>query len=182
MENKERAQWYVIHTYSGHEAGVETNLHNMVENNSLQDYILDVKVPVEDEIVEKNGKRKVVQRKKFPSYVFIKMIMDDDAEVDPNHLWFMVTNTRGVTGFVGPAGRPLPLRDDEVKRMGLEVIDFEDLDIKVGDMVRVVSGALENFDGVIESISAERQKVKVIISMFGRDTPVELDFSQVEKL
>ncbi|MFR5833457.1 MAG: transcription termination/antitermination protein NusG [Acutalibacteraceae bacterium] len=175
MENKEQAQWYVIHTYSGYEAMVESNLHNMVENNSLQDYIFEVKIPMEDDVVEKNGKRKVVQRKKFPSYVFIKMIYT-------NHIWFMVTNTRGVTGFVGPAGRPLPLRDDEVKRMGLEAIDFEDLDIKVGDHVRVISGALENFDGVIESISAERQKVKVVISMFGRDTPVELDFSQVEKL
>ena len=175
MENKEQAQWYVIHTYSGYEAMVETNLHNMVENNNLQDYIFEIKVPVEDEVVEKNGKRKVVQRKKFPSYVFIKMIYT-------NHIWFMVTNTRGVTGFVGPAGRPLPLRDDEVKRMGLEVIEFEDLDIKAGDSVRVISGALENFDGVIESISAERQTVKVVISMFGRDTPVELDFSQVEKL
>ena len=175
MESKEQAQWYVIHTYSGYEAMVETNLHNMVENNNLQDYIFEIKIPVEDEVVEKNGKRKVVQRKKFPSYVFIKMIYS-------NHIWFMVTNTRGVTGFVGPAGRPLPLRDDEVKRMGLEVIEFEDLDIKAGDSVRVISGALENFDGVIESISAERQKVKVVISMFGRDTPVELDFSQVEKL
>ena len=175
MENRETPQWYVIHTYSGYEAMVENNLHNMVENNSLQDWIVEVKVPVEDDVVEKNGKRKVVQRKKFPSYVFIKMIYS-------NHIWFMVTNTRGVTGFVGPAGRPLPLRDDEVKRLGLEVIEFEDLDIKPGDNVRVISGALENFDGVIESISAERQKVKVIISMFGRDTPVELDFSQVEKL
>ena len=175
MEIKESPQWYVIHTYSGYEAMVENNLHNMVENNSLQDWIFEVKVPVEDDVVEKNGKRKVVQRKKFPSYVFIKMIYS-------NHIWFMVTNTRGVTGFVGPAGRPLPLRDDEVKRLGLEVIDFEDLDIKPGDNVRVISGALENFDGVIDSISAERQKVKVIISMFGRDTPVELDFSQVEKL
>ena len=175
MEIKESPQWYVIHTYSGYESMVENNLHNMVENNGLQDWIFEVKVPVEDDIVEKNGKRKVVQRKKFPSYVFIKMIYS-------NHIWFMVTNTRGVTGFVGPAGRPLPLRDDEVKRLGLEVIEFEDLDIKPGDNVRVISGALENFDGVIESISAERQKVKVIISMFGRDTPVVLDFSQVEKL
>ena len=175
MAIKESPQWYVIHTYSGYESMVENNLHNMVENNGLQDWIVEVKVPVEDDIVEKNGKRKVVQRKKFPSYVFIKMIYS-------NHIWFMVTNTRGVTGFVGPAGRPLPLRDDEVKRLGLEVIDFEDLDIKPGANVRVISGALENFDGVIESISAERQKVKVVISMFGRDTPVELDFSQVEKL
>ena len=175
MENKETPQWYVIHTYSGYEAMVENNLRNMVENNSLQDWIFEVKVPVEDDVVEKNGKRKVVQRKKFPSYVFIKMIYS-------NHIWFMVTNTRGVTGFVGPAGRPLPLRDDEVKRLGLEVIDFEDLDIQPGDHVRVISGPLENFDGDIDSIRAARQQVKVLISMFARDTPVELDFSQVEHL
>lgn len=175
MENKEQPQWYVIHTYSGYEGMVENNLHNMVENNSLQDYIFEVKVPVEDEIVEKNGKKKTVQRKKFPSYVFIKMIYT-------SHIWFMVTNTRGVTGFVGPAGRPLPLREDEVKRMGLEIIDIEDFDIKVGDDVRVINGALENFIGIVESISAERQKVKVIVAMFGRQTPVELDFAQVEKL
>ncbi len=175
MEIKEQPQWYVIHTYSGYEATVENNLRNMVENNSLQDYIYEVKVPVEDDIVEKNGKKKVVQRRKFPSYVFVKMIYT-------NHIWFMVTNTRGVTGFVGPAGRPLPLRDDEVKRMGLEIIDIEDFDIKVGDDVRVINGALENFIGVVDSISAERQKVKVIVAMFGRQTPVELDFAQVEKL
>lgn len=175
MENIEQPQWYVIHTYSGYEGMVENNLHNMVENNSLQDYIFEVKVPVEDEIVEKNGKKKTVQRKKFPSYVFIKMIYT-------SHIWFMVTNTRGVTGFVGPAGRPLPLREDEVKRMGLEIIDIEDFDIKVGDDVRVINGALENFIGIVESISAERQKVKVIVAMFGRQTPVELDFAQVEKL
>lgn len=175
MENREQPQWYVIHTYSGYEGMVENNLHNMVENNSLQDYIFEVKVPVEDEIVEKNGKKKTVQRKKFPSYVFIKMIYT-------SHIWFMVTNTRGVTGFVGPAGRPLPLREDEVKRMGLEIIDIEDFDIKVGDDVRVINGALENFIGIVESISAERQKVKVIVAMFGRQTPVELDFAQVEKL
>lgn len=175
MENKEQAQWYVIHTYSSYESMVENNLHNMVENNNLQDYIFEVKVPVEDEVVEKNGKKKVVQRKKFPCYVFIKMVYT-------NHIWFMVTNTRGVTGFVGPAGRPLPLRDDEVKRMGLEVIDLDDFDIKVGNDVRIINGALENFIGVVESISAERQKVKVIVAMFGRQTPVELEFSQVEKL
>ncbi|MEG1662404.1 MAG: transcription termination/antitermination protein NusG [Clostridia bacterium] len=175
MENIEQAQWYVIHTYSGYEASVENNLHNMVENNNLQENIFEIKVPVVDEVVEKNGKKKMIQRRKFPSYVFIKMIYS-------NHIWFMVTNTRGVTGFVGPAGRPLPLREDEVKRMGLEVIDLEDFDIKVGNDVRVISGALENFIGVVESISAERQKVKVIVAMFGRQTPVELDFSQVEKL
>lgn len=175
MENTQQPLWYVIHTYSGYESTVENNLRNMVENNSLQDYIFDVKIPVEDDIVERNGKKKQIQRKKFPSYVFIKMIYT-------NHIWFMVTQTRGVTGFVGPAGHPLPLTEEEVKRMGLEVVTLEDFDIKPGDDVKVINGALENFLGVVDSISVERQKVKVIVSMFGRQTPVELDFSQVEKL
>ena len=152
---------------------VEENLHNMIENNNLQDYIVDVKIPVEEEFNEK--KKKVVQKKKFPNYVFIKMIYTND-------IWFRVTGTRGVTGFVGPKGRPLPLLPDEVKRMGLEVIDVEDFDIKVGDSVKVVSGPLEGFIGVVEEISGEKQKVKVTVQMFGRETPVELDFSQVEKL
>jgi transcriptional antiterminator NusG len=175
MEVKEQPQWYVIHTYSGYENMVETNLTNMIENNNLHDMITEVKIPVEDEVVEKNGKRKLVQRKKYPSYVFIKMIYS-------NHIWFMVTNTKGVTGFVGPAGRPLPLTEDEVRRNGLEIIKIEDLGLKVGDEVRVTSGALENFIGVIDAVSAERQKVRVVVAMFGRQTPVELDFSQVEKL
>lgn len=175
MENTNQAEWYVIHTYSGYEGMVEDNLRKMVENNGLQDFIFEVVIPVEDDIVEKNGKKKVVQRKKFPGYVFLKMVYT-------NHIWFMVTNTRGVTGFVGPKGRPLPLLPDEVKRMGLEKIELEDFDIKVGDNVRVISGALESFIGVVDEISIERQKLKVIVSMFGRQTPVELEFSQVEKL
>ncbi|HIU83093.1 MAG TPA: transcription termination/antitermination factor NusG [Candidatus Faecicola pullistercoris] len=175
MENKDQAKWYVIHVYSGYEKMVEDNLHKMIENNGLQDYIFDIVVPVEDDIVEKNGKKKVVERKKFPSYVFLKMIYT-------NHIWYMVTSTRGVTGFVGPQGRPLPLTPEEVKRNGLEKIEIEDFDIRSGDNIRVVSGPLEGFIGEVESISAEHQKVKVVVSMFGRQTPVELDFSQVEKL
>ena len=175
MEKTEQLQWYVLHTYSGYEQTVEDNLRNMIANNNLQDQITDVKVLVEDDIVERNGKKKQIQRKKFPSYVFIKMIYTD-------RIWFMVTQTRGVTGFTGPAGRPLPLTEDEVKRLGLEVITIEDFDIKVGDDVKVITGPLENFLGVVDSIMPDRQKVKVIVSMFGRETPVELDFSQVEKL
>ena len=175
MEKTEQLQWYVLHTYSGYEQTVEDNLRNMIANNNVQDYISDVKVLVEDDIVERNGKKKQIQRKKFPSYVFIKMIYTD-------RIWFMVTQTRGVTGFTGPAGRPLPLTEDEVKRLGLEVITIEDFDIKVGDDVKVITGPLENFLGVVDSIMPDRQKVKVIVSMFGRETPVELDFSQVEKL
>ena len=175
MENLEQPKWYVVHTYSGYENSVETDLRNMIENNNLQDYIFDIKIPVEDDIVERNGKKKVIQRKKFPSYVFIKMIYT-------NHIWFMVTRASGVTSFVGSAGRPIALTDDEIRRIGLENVSIEDFDIKVGDDVRIVNGALENFIGVVESISAERQKVKVIVAMFGRQTPVELDFAQVEKL
>ena len=175
MENMEQPKWYVVHTYSGYENSVETDLRNMIENNSLQDYIFDIKIPVEDDIVERNGKKKVVQRKKFPCYVFIKMIYT-------NHIWFMVTRARGGTSFVGSAGRPIALTEDEIRRIGLETVTLEDFDIKVGDDVRIVNGALENFIGVVESISAERQKVKVIVAMFGRQTPVELDFAQVEKL
>lgn len=174
MENME-PKWYVVHTYSGYENSVETDLRNMIENNSLQEYIFDIKIPVEDDIVERNGKKKVIQRKKFPSYVFIKMIYTD-------HIWFMVTRTRGVTSFVGSAGRPIALTGEEIRRIGLETVTIEDFDIKEGDDVRIVNGALENFIGVVESISAERQKVKVIVAMFGRQTPVELDFAQVEKL
>ena len=126
-------------------------------------------------LYEKNGKKKVVERKKFPGYVFVKLI-------ETAHICFMVTNTRGVTNFVGPVGKATPLSEDEVKRLGLEKVEFVDVDLKAGDSVRVVNGALESFIGVVEDISLERQKVKVIVSMFGRQTPVELDLSQVEKI
>ncbi len=179
MENiekpNEQPKWYVIHTYSGYENSVETDLRNMIENNNLHDYIFDIKIPVEDDIVERNGKKKVIQRKKFPSYIYIKMIYT-------SHIWFMVTRIHGVTSFVGPVGRPVALTDEEIRRIGLETISIEDFKIKQGDDVRVISGALENFIGVVDSINAEHQKVKVIVAMFGRQTPVELDFSQVEKL
>ena len=162
-------------TYSGYENSVVNSLTNVVENNSLQDKIFDIKVPVIDDFVERNGKRKPIQRKKFPSYVFIKMIYT-------NQIWFIITQTRGVTGFVGPAGRPLPLRDEEVKRMGLEAIALEDFDVKAGDFVKVINGPLENFTGTVDSINEETNKVKVVVSMFGRPTSVELEFTQVEKI
>lgn len=176
VENvNEQPKWYVIHTYSGYEKSVETDLRNMVENNNLHDYIFDIKVPVEEDIVEKDGKRKVVERKKFPSYVFIKMIYT-------NHIWFMVTRPRGVTSFVGPVGRPVPISDEEVRRIGLEAVSLEDFDTKVGDDVKIINGAFEGLLGVVESINATSQKVKVTISMFGRPTSVELEFAQVEKI
>lgn len=174
MDNNE-AKWYVIHTYSSYENMVETNLRNMIENNNLQDKIFDIRIPVEDDIVEKNGKRKVVQKKKFKGYVFVKMIYT-------NEIWYLITNTRGVTGFVGPKGRPVPISNDEVRRMGLEEIAVENFDIKVGDNIQVISGALEGFPGEVVEVLGDKQKVKVIVSMFGRETTVELDFNQVEKI
>lgn len=174
MDNNE-AKWYVIHTYSSYENMVETNLRNMIENNNLQDKIFDIKIPVEDDIVEKNGKRKVVQKKKFVGYVFVKMIYT-------NEIWYLITNTRGVTGFVGPQGRPIPITNDEVRRMGLEDIVVEDFSIVKGDNIQVISGALEGFPGEVIEVNNEKQKVKVNVSMFGRETTVELDFSQIEKI
>ena len=173
--DSDNLRWYVIHVFSSYEMVVKTNLEKMIENNNLQDYTKEIAIPFEEEIVEKNGKRKIVEKKKFPGYVFIKMIYTD-------HLWYMITNTRGVTGFVGPQGKALPLTNDEIKRMGLEKITAEEFDIKVGDNVKVISGALETFLGVVDDVSIEKQKARVIVHMFGRQTPVELDFNQIEKI
>ncbi len=147
----------------------------MIENNNLQDFIFEIAIPTEEDIVEKNGKRKVVEHKKFPGYVFLKMIYTD-------HVWYMVTNTRGVTGFVGPQGKPLPLTADEIKRMGLEKVSAEDFNINVGDNVKVVNGPLETFLGIVDEIFADKEKVRVIVQMFGRQTPVDLEFNQIEKI
>lgn len=175
MESNENVKWYVIHTYASYESVVKSNLEKMIENNNLQDYIFEIAIPTEEDIVEKNGKRKVVEHKKFPGYVFLKMIYTD-------HVWYMVTNTRGVTGFVGPQGKALPLTADEIKRMGLEKVSAEDFNIKVGDNVRIINGPLETFIAVVEEVLQEKQKVKVRVHMFGRQTPVELDFHQIEKI
>lgn len=174
-EINDNVKWYILHVYSGYEAKVRDSIYRMIESNNLENFIFEVFVPVEEDIVERNGKRKIVERKKFPGYVFIKMIYTD-------HLWYMVKNTSGVTGFVGPQGKAQALTLDEIKRMGLEKINVEDFDIKKGDNVRVISGALETFLGVVEEVRMEKQKVKVIVQMFGRQTPVELDFNQIEKI
>lgn len=174
MDNAD-IKWYVIHVYSSYESVVKNNLEKMIENNNLQDYIFEIAIPVEEDIVEKNGKRKIVEKKKFPGYVFLKMIYTDQV-------WYMVSNTRGVTGFVGPQGRAQALEPEEIRRMGLEKISVEDFDIKPGDSVKVVSGALETFLGEVDAISVDKQKVRVIVQMFGRKTPVELDFNQIEKI
>lgn len=170
----EKPTWYVVHTYSGYENKVKANLEKSVLNRGLQDVILEVKVPVEDTIEIKDGKKKVVTRKVFPGYVMVKMIMTDDS-------WYVVRNTRGVTGFVGPGSKPVPLSDEEVRKMGVENVPIV-LDIEIGQTVKVTSGPLENFIGVVDGVDTERQKLTVSVSMFGRETPVELDFVQVVKV
>ena len=170
-EVPETAQWYVVHTYSGYENKVKANLEKSVENNDMMDLIQEVKVPVEEVIEIKNGKRCIVQRKIYPGYVMVKMIMTDDT-------WYIVRNTRGVTGFVGPGSRPIPLTEAEIAMSGMDRAPVR-IDIAVGEEVRVLGGPLENFTGKVEDIDTIRQKIRVVVSMFGRDTPVELEYDQV---
>ncbi len=169
-----QALWYVVHTYSGYENKVKANLEKTVENRGMQDIIQEVQVPMEEILEVRNDKRHVRQQKVFPGYVMVKMVMTDES-------WYVVRNTRGVTGFVGPGSQPVPLKDEEVVAMGVERIPIV-LNIEVGETVRVVSGPLENFLGRVDKIDPERQKVKLSVSMFGRETPVELDFIQVQKI
>jgi len=170
----EDAKWYVVHTYSGYENKVKANLEKIVENRNLQDYIIDIVVPMEEQIEIKDGKKKATLRKVFPGYVLIKMVMTDES-------WYVVRNTRGVTGFVGPGSKPVPLTDEEVKNMGVEETTTY-VDYEVGDNVRVISGPLENFIGYVEEINMEKKKVWVSVSMFGRETPVELELTQIQKM
>lgn len=171
-------QWFVIHTYSGYENKVKANLGKRVESMNMGDKIFQVLVPMEDEIEIKNGKRKVTKRKVFPGYVLVEMIMTDDS-------WYVVRNTPGVTGFVGTGSKPIPLQPGEaqyiLKQMGIEEA-WAKVDYEINQNVRVIKGPFENFIGTIEEIHPEKGKLKVLVSMFGRETPVELDFSQVEKL
>ncbi|EIJ80033.1 transcription antitermination protein NusG [Bacillus methanolicus PB1] len=173
--------WYVVHTYSGYENKVRANLEKRVESMGMQDKIFRVIVPEEEETEIKNGKKKVLKRKVFPGYVLVELILTDDS-------WYVVRNTPGVTGFVGSAGsgsKPTPLLPEEVnailKRMGVEEKRI-DIDFEIGEMVQVKEGPFANFTGMIEEIDKDKAKIKVLVNMFGRDTPVELDFSQIEKL
>jgi transcriptional antiterminator NusG len=174
QERTDKAYWYVVHTYSGYENKVKANLEKTIENSGLQDVILEVKVPMEETIEVKNGKKKHVMKKMYPGYVMVKMFLTDES-------WYVVRNTRGVTGFVGPGSKPIPLTNKEVRAMGVEAIHIS-LNIAVGDNVMITSGPLESFVGVVSEVNAEKQKVKVIVSMFGRDTQVELDFVQIKKI
>ena len=168
------AKWYVAHTYSGYENKVKADIEKTIENRNMQDVIQEISVPMEEVVEIKDDKKKTVMRKVFPGYVIIKMIMTDES-------WYVVRNCRGVTGFVGPGSKPVPLTDEEIAAIGLEkktvTVGFE-----VGDNIRVKYGPLEGFVGVITAIVMDKQKIKAKISMFGRDTDVELEFNQVEEL
>ncbi|WP_294183159.1 transcription termination/antitermination protein NusG [uncultured Clostridium sp.] len=171
----DKAKWYVVHTYSGYENKVKANLEKTVENRDLYDWIDDVQVPMEKQVETKDdGKKKITLKKVFPGYVLIHMVMTDDS-------WYIVRNTRGVTGFVGPGSKPVPLTDEEVKGMGINEKPVN-VDIAIGENVKVKSGPLENFLAVIQEINPEKKKVKALVNMFGRETPVELEFNQIEKI
>lgn len=174
-QNKE-PQWYVVHTYSGYENKVKDNLIKSVENNGMQDLIFDVEIPVEDVIEIKNNKRVKSQRKVYPGYVLVHMIETSES-------WYLVRNTRGVTGFVGPDSRPVPLTPAEVDMMLSTQQNSVEFSIAIGEEVRILSGALENFTGTVTDVDTVRQKLTVMVKMFlGRETPVELDLQDVEKL
>ncbi|GAA0124029.1 MULTISPECIES: transcription termination/antitermination protein NusG [Clostridium] len=170
----DKAKWYVVHTYSGYENKVKANLEKAIENRNLEEFVHDIQVPMEEQVEIKDGKKKVTYKKVFPGYVMVKMVMTDDS-------WYIVRNTRGVTGFVGPGSKPVPLTEDEVHNMGI-VERTVTIDVEIGEQVKIVSGPFENFTVLIQEINLEKHKIKGLVDMFGRETPVELDFNQIEKL
>ncbi len=168
--------WYVVHTYSGYENKVKANIEKTIENRKMQDQIFEVRVPMQDVVEMKNGVRKVVSKKMFPGYVLVNMVMNDDT-------WFVVRNTRGVTGFVGPGSEPVPLSETEIRNLGIVEGDEEvQVDIEPGDLVQVVSGAWEGRESVVKSINMNRQTLTIEVEMFGRETSVEIGFLDVRKL
>ena len=167
------AKWYVAHTYSGYENKVKADLEKTIENRHLEEEILEVRVPMQEVVEMKNGAKKTVQKKLFPGYVLVNMVMNDDT-------WYVVRNTRGCTGFVGPASKPVPLSAEEVEKMGVEKAAPLTVDFNVGDTVQITAGPLEGFMGLVEGIDTESFKVKLKVNMFGRETPAEVDIAQVE--
>lgn len=172
MSDIEEARWYVVHTFSGYENKVAGNITTVVENHNLHHLIQEVRVPTETVTEIKDNKTKEVERKIFPGYVLIKMVMNDEA-------WYVVRNTRGCTGFVGPESKPVPLTEAEVAALGVEKNSVE-VNYVVGDMVNIIEGALKGFSGVVEEIDTAKDNVRVTISMFGRETPVDLELDQLE--
>lgn len=170
----EKAKWYVVHTYSGHENKVKMNIEKIVENRGMQDLIQTIAMPTEDVVEIKNGQRKVRSRKMFPGYIIVKMIVTSES-------WYLIRNTQGVTGFVGHGSDPIPLTDDEVRRMGIENITLN-IDLEAGDTIKVTEGPFDSCIGTVDEVNLEKQTIKARISMFGRETPVELEFGQIEKI
>ena len=168
------AKWYVVHTYSGYENKVKANIDKTIENRHLEEEILEVRVPMQEVVELKNGVQKASQKKMFPGYVLIHMIMNDDT-------WYVVRNTRGVTGFVGPGSKPVPLTDAEMAPLGIRqeniVVDFEE-----GDTVRVIAGAWADTVGVVQAMNLQKQSLTINVELFGRETPVEISFAEVKKM
>ena len=170
----ENAHWYVVHTYSGYENKVKANLEKTIENRHLQNQILEVRVPLQDVVEVKNGARKNVQRKMFPGYVLVNMDMNDET-------WYVVRNTRGVTGFVGPGSKPVPLTDAEIKPLGIKT-DTISVDFGVGDEIAVIAGVWKDTAGVVQRMDFGKQTATINVDLFGRETPVEISFAEVRKI
>ena len=167
------ANWYVVHTYSGYENKVKANIEKTIENRHLEDQILEVCVPLQDVVELKNGVSKTVQKKMFPGYVLLNMVMNDDT-------WYVVRNTRGVTGFVGPGSKPVPLTEAEMGSLGIKVENVK-VDFEVGDMVNVTGGVWRDTVGVVQTINESKQIVTINVELFGRETPVEISFAEIKK-
>ena len=168
------ANWYVVHTYSGYENKVKANIEKTIENRHLEEEILEVRVPLQDVVEMKNGAKKTVQKKMFPGYVLINMVMNDDT-------WYVVRNTRGVTGFVGPGSKPVPLTEAEMKPLGIQIENIS-IDFAEGDTVAVVAGVWKDTVGVVQKLDMNKQTATINVELFGRETPVEIGFEEVRKM
>ena len=168
-------RWYVVHTYSGYENKVKTDLEKTIKNRELEEFFFDIVVPMEEQIEIKEGERKSNFKKVFPGYVLVKMIVTEKT-------WYIVRNTRGVTGFVGSGTDPIPLTDEEIRKMGFEQMTSVNVDYDVNDAVRIISGSFADYTGTVTEINKEKHKVKILVSMGGREIPMELEFSQVQKV
>ena len=169
------AKWYVAHTYSGYENKVKANIEKTIENRHLEDQILEVRVPLLESTEVRNGTEKVVQKKRFPGYVLLNMVMNDDT-------WYVVRNTRGVTGFVGPGSKPVPLTDEEMIPLGIQREEEIEVGFDEGDMVVVTGGAWKDTTGVVSAINKQKQTVTINVELFGRETPVEISFKEIKRM
>ena len=168
------AKWYVVHTYSGYENKVKANIEKIVETRGMHDVIIQAVVPMQDSLEVKNGVKKIIQRKIYPGYVLLKMVMNEDT-------WYVIRNTRGVTSFVGPASKPVPLTDEEIIAMGVEVPDFE-LDLNIDETVRIIAGPFESSIGTVRDVNHPKKTVTIALSVFGRETQVELDYHVLQRM